>query len=168
MFLLATRNAINENQIADLRLASSKLSGAKRRSFQAEMSLKYCKGSARLTETVFGWKRKTVALGLAERANGVTCVGAQSAYCGRKSWEESHPEVAEALRELAESHSQQDPTFESAIAYTRLTSAAAIKELQKQGFSSTQIPAPSTMATILNRMGFRLRKIVKAKPKKNI
>ena len=43
------------SQIDDLRLAASKLSGAKRRSFQAEMALKYCNGSARLSETVMGW-----------------------------------------------------------------------------------------------------------------
>ncbi len=28
-----------------------------RREFMAEMSLKYCEGSARLTETTFGWSR---------------------------------------------------------------------------------------------------------------
>jgi hypothetical protein len=46
---------LSRSQIEDLRLASSKLTGAKRRSFQAEMCLKYCDGSARLSETVFGW-----------------------------------------------------------------------------------------------------------------
>ena len=46
---------LTASQIADLRLAASKLTGAKRRAFQAEMALKYCQGSPRLTETVFGW-----------------------------------------------------------------------------------------------------------------
>ena len=30
------------------------------------------------------------------------------------------------------------------------------------------MPSPSTMAEVLNRMGFRLRKVVKAKPQKKI
>jgi len=30
------------------------------------------------------------------------------------------------------------------------------------------VPAPSTMASILNRLGFRLRKVRKAKPRKKI
>lgn len=30
------------------------------------------------------------------------------------------------------------------------------------------MPSPSTMAAVLNRMGFRLRKVVKAKPQKKI
>ena len=141
--------------------------GANRRAFQAEMALKYCGGSARLSETVFGWKRQTVALGLAEKRSGLTCAGAQSCFSGRKRWEERQPEAAEALRQLAESYAQQDPTFNSTMAYTRLTAAAAIEQLSSQGFSEAQLPAPSTMADVLNRMGYRLRKVVKAKPKKN-
>ncbi len=52
------------------------------------------------------------------------------------------------------------------IAYTRLTAAEAIKQLQQQGYTGEQVPAPSTMALILNRMGYRLKPVVKAKPKK--
>jgi hypothetical protein len=70
------------------------------------------------------------------------------------------------LREIAEAHAQQNPTFNSPIAYTRLTASEAIRQLRNQGYSESQIPAPSTMADILNRMGYRLRKVVKAKPKK--
>ena len=160
----------NENlslsQIEDLRLAASKLSGAKRRSFQAEMTLKYCQGRARLAESVLGWGRETVELGLAEKRTGMTCVGSQSGFSGAKRWEEREPEVAAKLKELAESHAQQDPTFETSLAFTRLTAAAAISRLKQLGFEPEQLPAPSTMAEILNRMGYRLRKVVKAKPKK--
>ena len=75
--------------------------------------------------------------------------------------------MAEALQQLAEAHSQQDPTFETTIAYTRLTAAEALTQMRVQGFSKAQLPCPSTMAEVLNRMGYRLRKVVKAKPKKN-
>jgi len=155
------------SQIDDLRLAASKLSGAKRRSFQAEMSLKYCDGNVRFTESVFGWGRETVGLGVAERKTGITCVGAQSGFSGTKRWEQRHPAAARALRQLAESHAQQDPTFESTLAYTRLTAAAALKGLGEQGFAPEQLPSLSTMAAVLNRMGYRLRQVVKAKPQKN-
>ncbi len=76
---------LNPSQIEDLRLAASKLLGASRRSFQAQMALKYCGGSARLTETVFGWGRNNVELGLAEKRTGITCIGAQAAFGGNKS-----------------------------------------------------------------------------------
>ena len=107
---------LSTSQIDDLRLASSKLSGAKRRSFQAEISLKYCGGSPRLTETIFHWSRETVELGLAERRTGITCKGAQPGFSGTKLWEERQPDAADALRQLAESHAQQDPTFATTIA----------------------------------------------------
>jgi hypothetical protein len=51
---------------------------------------------------------------------------------------------------------------------TRLTAQAALKVLNEQGYSEEQLPSPSTMAAVLNRMGFRLRKVVKAKPQKKI
>jgi hypothetical protein len=54
------------------------------------------------------------------------------------------------------------------VAYTRLTAQAALEALRAQGYEAAQLPAPSTMAQVLNRMGFRLRKVVKAKPQKKI
>jgi hypothetical protein len=156
------------SQIGDLKLASSKMSGAERRSFQAAMTLKYCKGNARLAEKVFGWGRETVQLGLNEQRTGIICLGAQSAYGGDKLWEEKHPEVAQALWDLMEAHSQQDPTFRTSVSYTRLTAAKALEELRIQGFQADQLPSPSNMAEILNRNGYRLRKVLKAKPLKKI
>ena len=157
---------LSASQIEDLKLASAKLLGAERRSFQAAMALKYCGGSARQAERVFGWGRDTVQLGLHELRTDVVCMGAQAAYCGNLLWEERHPEVAAALFALAESHAQQDPTFRSTLAYTRLTAAEALRQLRSQGFGEGQLPSPSTMAEVLNRNGYRLRKVVKAKPQK--
>src|SRR5512143_1452196 len=102
---------LSASQIEDLKLASSKMSGADRRSFQAAMTLKYCRGNARQAERVLGWNRGTVELGLHEQRTGITCMGAQAACCGHGRWEEQYPAVAEALWALAESHCQQDPAF---------------------------------------------------------
>lgn len=157
---------LSASQIEDLKLASAKMRGAERRSFQAAMTLKYCGGNARQAERVFGWGRHTVQLGLHEQRTGLICLGAQTAYCGNTPWEEKHPEVAAALWALAESHSQQDPTFRTSLLYTRLTAAEALKQLRSQGFSEDQLPSPSTMAEVLNRNGYRLRKVIKAKPQK--
>jgi Rhodopirellula transposase DDE domain len=156
------------SQIAALRLAASKMTGATRRAFQAEMALKYCGGDPLLAEPRFGWGRHTVAVGLAERRTGIICLGAPAAFSGRKPWEDTQPEAAEALRRLAAAHAQQDPTFRTTLAYTRLTAKAALAALQVQGYSEDQLPSPSTMAAVLNRLGFRLRKVVKAKPQKKI
>ena len=160
--------SLTPSQIADLRLAASKLTGPERRSFEAEMTLKYCEGKPLKAEGVFGWGRQTVALGLAEQRSGIICLGAQAACSGRKRWEEQHPQVAEALCHLADAHAQQDPTFRTSLTYTRLTAQSALQALRDQGYADEELPSPSTMAEVLNRMGYRLRKVVKAKPQKKI
>ena len=163
-----SQQPLRPSQIADLRLAASKMTGPTRRAFQAEMALKYCGGNPLLAETIFGWGRHTVEVGLAERRTGLLCLGAQAAFSGRKRWEDTQPEAAAALSRLAEAHAQQDPTFRTTLAYTRLTAQAALAALRAQGYREDQLPSPSTMAEVLNRMGFRLRKVVKAKPQKKI
>jgi len=165
---LKSQPSLSPSQIADLRLAASQLTGPKRRAFEAEMTLKYCEGNALMAEAIFGWGRQTVALGLGERRTGIICLGAQAAFSGRKRWEEQHPQVAQALRQLAEAHAQQDPTFRTCLTYTRLTAQAALEALRDQRYGAEQLPSPSTMAAVLNRMGFRLRKVVKAKAPKKI
>jgi hypothetical protein len=147
------QSSLTSSQMHDLRLAASKMTGATRRAFQAEMTLKYCHGSARLAETLLGWSREAVEVGLAEHRTGLICLGAQSAFRGRKRWEEQYPEAAEALRQLAEAHAQQDPTCRTTLAYPRLTAKAAGEALRAQGVPEDQLPSPSTMAEVFNRMG---------------
>ena len=165
---LESHQPLCPSQITDLRLAASKMTGPTRRAFQTEMALKYCGGNPLLAETIFGWGRHTVEVGLAERRTGILCLGAQAAFSGRKRWEDTQPEAATALSRLAEAYAQQDPTFRTTLAYTRLTAQAALDALRAQGYGPDQLPAPSTMAAVLNRLGFRLRKVVKAKPQKKI
>jgi hypothetical protein len=132
------------------------------------MALKYCAGSPRQAELVFGWSRQAVDLGLHEKRTGIVCLSAQSAFAGNILWEEKHPDVANALWALARSHSQQDPTFRTTLSFTRLTAAEALKQLRTQGFAEEVLPSASTMADVLNRNGYRLRPVVKAKPLKKV
>jgi hypothetical protein len=157
-----------EEQITELRFAASKMHGAERRAFVSEIALKYCNGNARQTEQVFGWGREMVETGLGEKRTGVVCVGANASFSGNKCWEEKHPEAAADLQRLAEEHAQQDPSFRSTIAFTRLTAAQALWQLRQLGYTQEELPASGTMAKILNRLGYRLRRVVKAKPQKKI
>ena len=156
------------SQIADLRLAASHMTGPTRRAFEAEMTLKYCGGNPLMAEAVLGWGRQTGALGLAERRTGIIGLGAQSACSGRTRWAAQHPQVAEALRQLADAHAPQAPTFRTSLTSTRLTAKAAFEALREQEYREELLSSPSTMAEGLNRMGFRLRKVVKAKTQKKI
>src|SRR5438270_13101757 len=102
-----SRPSLTPSQIAGLRLASSKLTGPERRSFEATMTLKYCEGNPLMAEAGFGSGRQTVALGLAESRSGIICLGAQAAVRGRKRREEQQPQAAQALRQPAAAHVQQ-------------------------------------------------------------
>ncbi len=75
--VVSPTDTLDPSRIEDLRLAARQMRGSKRRAFQAEMTLKYCNGSARLAESWFGWNRNSVTVGLAEKRTGMICQGAQ-------------------------------------------------------------------------------------------
>lgn len=162
----APDNVLTAGHVEDIKLAASKMARVERRAFQAEMTTKYCEGKPRRAETLFGWNRDAVELGLHEKRTGVVCLSAQPAFSGRLLWEEKYPEAATALWEVAEAHTQQDPSFRGPLSYTRLTATSALQELGKRGFADAVLPSPGTMAEILNRNGYRLRPVLKAKPQK--
>ena len=156
---------LSESIIDDFRFAAKTLTGARRRMFQARITTQYFQGNTRAVETTFGWGRNNVALALQEAATGLTCLGAHS-RSGQRPWELRFPDAAAKVRTLGESLGQQDATFKSNRIYTRLTAAAAILHLEAEALPKEQIPKPSAMNNILNRMGFKLRRILKCKPKK--
>lgn len=163
----ATSATVTPEHRDDLKRAASKMLGDRRRAFQAEMTVKYCGGNARQAETVFGWRRQTVEVGLNEQRTGIVFLGAERAFSGDKRWEEKHPQAAEVLWVLVQEHAQQDPKFRTTLVFTRLTAAEAIKQMRARGVAEEQLPSPSTMADVLNRNGYRLRPVLKAKPQKN-
>ena len=165
---LAFRQPLSTSPSADLRLAASQRSGPKRRACEAEMPLQDCQGDPWQAATMFGWGRPMVEVGLTERRTGLSCLGAPSAFSGRHRWADTPPEVAAALRRRAEAHAQHDPTFRPTLASTRLTAQAALEAWRAQGYCQDPLPAPSTMAVVRHRMGFRLRTVVKAKPQKKM
>ena len=90
---------LSKAQIDDISLAASKMHGHEKRSFMAEMTLKYCDGKIRRAENIFGWGRNAVETGLGEVQTGIICLFSQAACSGRKLWEENEPEAAEVLKQ---------------------------------------------------------------------
>jgi transposase len=143
------------------------LTGFRRRQFQAEMTLKYCAGRGRRAERVFGWGREAVDTGLNELRTGIRCVDHYSGR-GRRKMEEQHPELAEEIRALVEPHSQADPKFQTTFAYTRITAKAVHEQLDAHAAGHDRpVPAERSLYRILNRLGYRLRRVRKTKPQKN-
>jgi hypothetical protein len=157
---------LTESVLATIRSAAGKLRGFRRRQFQAEMALKYCGGNPRRAEQEFGWGREAVNTGLNELRTGIRCVENFSAR-GRRKTEEQDPELVREIHALVEPESQADPKLQTPLAYTRITAKAVHQRLAANAAAAgRRVPAERTVYDILNRLGYRLRRVRKAKPQK--
>ena len=161
-------NVLTEEVIASFKDAARKLTGPKRRAFQAQVTLDYLDGNVWKAERVFGWSHHTVTLGLNELRTGITCLGNFSARGNHKT-EEKLPELEADIRALAEPESQTDPKFQSPFLYTRMTAKAVRQALiDQKGWTDEELPHVNTIGEILNRLGYKLRRVQKTKPLKKI
>jgi len=157
---------LTESVKETIRSAARRLTGFQRRQFQAEMAIKYCLGNPRRAEHVFGWGRDAVDTGLNELRTGIRCVENYSAR-GRRKSEEKSPELVQEIQALVEPESQADPKFQTSLAYTRITAKAVHKRLAANTAAGQRhVPAERTVYDILNRLGYRLRRVQKTKPQK--
>jgi transposase len=87
---------------------------------------------------------------------------------GRRKTEEQQPELVLEIHALVDSHSQADPKFQTPLAYTRMTAKAVCERLAADTAEKDRhVPAERTVYDILNRLGYRLRRVRKTKPQKN-
>jgi len=143
---------------ASLKDASLKLTGAKKREFIAKATQDYFNSSPRQAETYMGWSRKAVATGLKELETGIVCQDNNKAK-GRNRTEKKNPKLEEDICILVDEKSQADPKFQTTFCYAR-TSARAVKQalIEEKGYLTEELPSRQTIGTILNRMGYRLKK----------
>lgn len=155
---------LNEPVRITIKDAAKKLTGYRKRDFMAKVSEDYFNGSARKAETVFGWDRRSVQLGLHERRTGIVCVDNYQAR-GRHKSEEKLPHLEADIRSLVDAQAQADPKFQSTFLYARISAravrAALVSELN---YLESELPTRQTIGEILNRMGYRLKKHKKLNP----
>lgn len=147
-----------------LQRGAERLRGHQRRLFLAEVTVALCGGNARQAERRFGWGRATVDKGLHELRQGIRCLENFKAR-GRPRWEEQDAQRAADIRELVEPRTQADPELKSSRRYTNWSAAEVLSALRTQkGHAAADLPSERTMRDILNRMGYRLKRIQKGKP----
>jgi hypothetical protein len=154
-----------ERYDALIRSGARRLTGYRRRLFQAEVATALCGGCARQAERRFGWGRETVEKGLHELRHGVRCVENFAAR-GRRRSEEQDPRLAADIRAIVEPHTYADPELKSPRRYTNLSAAEVRDALIRRGYADEELPSERTMRDILNRMNYRLKRIQKGKPLK--
>lgn len=149
-----------------LQRGAQRLTGHQRRLFLAEVTVELCGGNARQAERRFGWGRETIDKGLHELRQGIRCLENFAAR-GRSRWEDAHPQRAADIRELVEPHTQADPELKSSRRYTNGSAAEVLEALRtRKGYAADDLPSERTMRDVLNRMGYRLKRIRKGKPLK--
>ena len=125
-----------------------------------------CEGSARLAERRFGWGREAVDKGLHEARLGIRCVEDFAAR-GQQPSEAKDPQLAADIRAIVEPCTQADPELKSDRRYSNLSAAEVLKALRDHyGYAEDRLPSERAMRDILNRLGYRLKRIQKAKPLK--
>ena len=155
-----------EQYEALIRSGARRLTGYQRRLFQAEVVTALCGGNARQAERRFGWGRETIAKGLHELRQGIRCLENFAARA-RPRWEDRDAQRAADIRELVEPHTQVDPELKSSRRYTNWSAAEVLQALQtRKGYAADDLPSVRTMRDILNRLGYRLKRIQKGKPLK--
>ena len=92
---------LSEQHIKTIKDAAKKLTGAKRRAFQAQVAIDYMNSKPYLAEKTFGWDRKTVALGLNELRTGLVCFDNFKAR-GNKKTEVKMPQLEIDIRVYAQ------------------------------------------------------------------
>lgn len=138
--------------------AAKKLTGYRRRDFMAKVAEDYFNSSARKVETFMGWNRDSVQLGLHERRTGLICVDNYRAR-GRHKSEILLPSLEANIRSLVDPESQADPPFQSTFLYAKITAKAVLSALvSHHNYQIEELPSRQTIGTILNRMGYRLKK----------
>jgi transposase len=149
-----------------LQRGARRLSGHQRRLFLAEVTLALCDGNARQAEERFGWGRETITKGMHELRQGIRCLENFAARA-RPRWEDRDAQRAADIRELVEPHTQADPELKSCRRYSNWSAAEVLEALQsRKGYAADDLPSVRTMRDILNRLGYRLKRIQKGKPLK--
>ena len=148
--------------------AADSLKGYAKRLFMARTVNEEFGGVPYRAEQELGWHRRTVTLGLHELRSGVECCDGRRGTVGRKPAETHLPNLLADIRSIVDGQCQTDPTFRSVRLYTRLSAAEVRRQLVVQkGYRDEELPSAETIRVKCNKLGFRLTRVAKTKPKKS-
>ena len=143
---------------------SRTLTGHHKRDFITRVTEDYFDGSARKAETIMGWNRRSVELGLNERQTGIICVDDYQTR-GRPRSETTLPNLTTDIRSLVDEQAQTDPKFQSPFLYARINARVVREKLVSElGYDEHELPSRQTIGEMLNRLGYRLKKTSKPNP----
>jgi len=146
----------------------NQLTGGARRREAAKISKEYGTGGQTFVAKEFSISRDTIRKGLREIETGEE-IKDNFDKRGRKSTTEKLPELEKQLHQIIGSQSQVDPKFKTDRLYTKMTIKEIRSQLKKQySYTDEELPVERTLNTIVNRLGYIVKPVMKSKPKKKI
>jgi len=149
---------LTKKTIASFKSASKKIPRREKRAFQAQVTKDYLDGVPARAEKIFGWGRKTVALGLKELETGIKCIDDYSTQ-GRKKIEDQLPKLKEDIDKLIGGESQADPKFKTKMKYCKISARVICQKLTEKKRYAKKNLKTRTMNDVLNRLGYSLKKL---------
>jgi len=122
-------------------------------------------GKQRVAETVFGWNRRAVEVGIHEFRTGIACVNDISTRVKPKT-EEKYPNLLAEIQTIMEPHSETESSLRTTLLYTNMTAKTVYEALVQKGWSAQSLPSVRTISNLLNRQDYRLRTVAKTKVQK--
>ena len=122
-------------------------------------------GKPRVAESVFGWSRGAVEVGIHEYQTGIACINDISARVKPKT-EDKYPELLAEIQAIMEPHSQSESSLRTTLLYTNMTAKTVRQALVQNGWSTQSLPTERTISNLLNRQDYRLRTVAKTKVQK--
>jgi len=159
------RNGISEEMVGLVSGLVESIPWPERRRAMGEATLALLNGSPRLAEQVFGWNRKTIETGIHEFQSGLRCAD-NIAGRRRKTTEEKQPQLLLDIQRLVDPHSHADTQLRTDLAHRNLTAQAVRDALAANGWKEEDLPTTRTISNLLNRHGYRVRSVAKAKVQK--
>jgi hypothetical protein len=158
-------NNITEETISLINNHVTRIPWPERRAAMGETTLVLLSGSSRLAESVFGWSRKAVKLGINEFQSGIRCID-DIGTRRRNKTEENSPQLLVDIKKIIDPHSHADCQLRSDLAHSNITAQAVHDALLQNGWTKKDLPTVRTISNILNRHGYRVRSVAKTKVQK--
>ena len=136
-----------------------------RRGAMGDVTVSLLDGKHRVAQTVFGWNRRTVEVGVHEFQSGIVCINDITTRVKPKT-EDKHPKLLAEIQAIMEPHSESDLSLRTTLLYSHLTAKVVNDALIQKGWSAQSLPKVRTISTILNRQNYRLRTVAKTKVQK--
>jgi hypothetical protein len=159
------RNGISNEVVELVARLVGMIPWPERRSAMGDVTISLLDGKPRVAENVFGWNRNTAELGMKEFESGISCLDDLSNRRKPKT-EEKFPELLADITEIMEPFSRSDSHLRTTLLYTNMTAKSVREALLRKGWSEDELPTIRTISNILNRRGYRLRRVENTKVQK--